>query len=161
MAILHSKVSRIALVLLSAVIFCSMVGLVYSQSRSGPNRQNRSGTAFTYQGYLTDLGAPAQDEYDFNFGLFDDPETGVQVGGTSLWMTCWLRMACLASSLILERFLPAGIAGLKLASGRESSRVHTPRSHQGSTSQPRPMPFSPAAPPGQGSSACLMDSATI
>src|ERR1044071_5524574 len=30
------------------------------------------GTAFTYQGKLTDQGAPAVGRYDFTFSLFDD-----------------------------------------------------------------------------------------
>ena len=80
MSIFHSRVYRFGMVLLSVVIFCSMVGLAYSQSRTSSIRHERSGTAFTYQGYLTDEGAPGQGEYDFNFALFDDPSTGVQVG---------------------------------------------------------------------------------
>jgi hypothetical protein len=35
------------------------------------------GTGFTYQGYLTDGGSPADDDYDFQFTLYDD-------GGTPL-----------------------------------------------------------------------------
>jgi hypothetical protein len=38
------------------------------------------GTAFTYQGQLTDLGSPANGPYDFEFRLFDSAESGNQVG---------------------------------------------------------------------------------
>jgi hypothetical protein len=40
------------------------------------------GTGFTYQGRLTDGGSPADGEYDFEFRLYDDPDTGAQVGDT-------------------------------------------------------------------------------
>jgi len=42
------------------------------------------GTAFTYQGQLSDTGSPADGEYDFEFKLYDDPNTvvGVQKGST-------------------------------------------------------------------------------
>ncbi len=42
------------------------------------------GTAFTYQGKLSDDGSPANDKYDFQFRLYDDPNIviGSQVGYT-------------------------------------------------------------------------------
>jgi len=40
------------------------------------------GTAFTYQGYLADGGAPADGFYDFQFMLYDDPGAGAPVGST-------------------------------------------------------------------------------
>ncbi len=40
------------------------------------------GTGFTYQGRLTEGGAPANGAYDFTFALYDDPTAGTQVGGT-------------------------------------------------------------------------------
>ena len=40
------------------------------------------GSGFTYQGYLTDGGSPANGTYDFEFRLYDDPDTGTQVGST-------------------------------------------------------------------------------
>jgi hypothetical protein len=40
------------------------------------------GTAFTYQGRLTDGGNPANGEYDFRFRLYDAATSGVQVGST-------------------------------------------------------------------------------
>ncbi|MHB9032580.1 MAG: hypothetical protein ACYC6L_05995, partial [Anaerolineae bacterium] len=40
------------------------------------------GTAFTYQGHLTDGGAPANGSYDLQFKLFDAAAGGAQVGST-------------------------------------------------------------------------------
>ncbi|MGB2894854.1 MAG: pectinesterase family protein, partial [Anaerolineales bacterium] len=40
------------------------------------------GTAFTYQGYLEDEGAPANGSYDLRFSLWDDLSVGGQVGST-------------------------------------------------------------------------------
>ncbi|MHC4463020.1 MAG: tail fiber domain-containing protein [Planctomycetota bacterium] len=41
------------------------------------------GTAWTYQGRLMDDNKPADGDYDFQFRLFDDPCTGVQLGSTN------------------------------------------------------------------------------
>jgi len=38
-----------------------------------------AGNAFTYQGYLTDGGVPANGLYDFSFSLYAD------LGGTQWW----------------------------------------------------------------------------
>ncbi|NBC19101.1 MAG: hypothetical protein GVY18_17500 [Bacteroidetes bacterium] len=38
-------------------------------------------TAFTYQGYLEDGGAPADGAYDFRFTLYDDRDTGTLIAG--------------------------------------------------------------------------------
>lgn len=40
------------------------------------------GTGFTYQGRLTDGGAPANGTCDFEFKLYDDPTGGAQIGPT-------------------------------------------------------------------------------
>ncbi len=48
----------------------------------GLGPQAAAGTAFTYQGFLTDGGAPANGTYDFQFSLYDDAAGGVQVGAT-------------------------------------------------------------------------------
>jgi hypothetical protein len=62
------------LILAMALMLC-LVGL----SRAAP-----IGTAFTYQGRLTEDGNPADGLYDFQFKLFDDPNVilGNQVGTT-------------------------------------------------------------------------------
>jgi hypothetical protein len=43
--------------------------------------QSPVGTAFTYQGRLTESGGPATGAYDFEFSLYDDPEYGSVVAG--------------------------------------------------------------------------------
>ncbi|MFC1781954.1 hypothetical protein ACFL02_00020 [Planctomycetota bacterium] len=47
-------------------------------------RAQNMGTAFTYQGRLSDGGGPAQGEYDFQFKIFNDPNIalGGQIGIT-------------------------------------------------------------------------------
>lgn len=40
----------------------------------------QSSTAFTYQGFLRDNGAPANGTYDFRFALYDDATGGNQIG---------------------------------------------------------------------------------
>jgi len=40
------------------------------------------GTAFTYQGYITDNGSPANGTYNFRFQLYDSASVGSQVGST-------------------------------------------------------------------------------
>lgn len=40
------------------------------------------GTAFTYQGFLTSQGAPANGSYDFQFAIFDAASGGTQQGAT-------------------------------------------------------------------------------
>jgi hypothetical protein len=42
------------------------------------------GSKFSFQGRLTDAGQPAQGEYDLKFELYDDPNTGNQLGPTNL-----------------------------------------------------------------------------
>jgi hypothetical protein len=39
-------------------------------------------TVFTYQGQLTDAGAPANGDYDLQFALFDAATAGTQIGAT-------------------------------------------------------------------------------
>ena len=43
-------------------------------------RAETMGTAFTYQGRFMDGGSPADDEYDFEFKLYDDLTSGTQQG---------------------------------------------------------------------------------
>jgi sulfatase modifying factor 1 len=45
-------------------------------------RADPLGSAFTYQGYLTDGSAPAKGSYDLTFALFNAPASGAQVGNT-------------------------------------------------------------------------------
>ena len=73
-------------VLAVALLLALTVGLTNAQ---GPGPQGDVsvqaapvGTAFTYQGRLTDGGSPANGDYDFEFELYDDSDTGTQVGST-------------------------------------------------------------------------------
>jgi hypothetical protein len=63
-------IGTLALVLLLALA----VGLTQAQEPVG--------TAFTYQGYLTDGGSPADGTYDFEFKLYDAASDGSQMGST-------------------------------------------------------------------------------
>lgn len=69
-------------VLAVALLLALTVGLTDAQG-SGPQgdvsvQAASVGTAFTYQGRLTDGGSPANGEYDFKFKLYDSG--GAQVG---------------------------------------------------------------------------------
>jgi len=49
---------------------------------AGAGAAQAQGTAFTYQGHLTDNGAAARGSYDLQFLLFDAAEAGIQQGVT-------------------------------------------------------------------------------
>jgi hypothetical protein len=70
--------------LILGLLLALAAGLVLAQG-SGPQggdvSQASLGTAFTYQGRLTDGGSPANGSYDFRFILYDDAVGGSQVGG--------------------------------------------------------------------------------
>lgn len=54
-----------------------LAALALGAARLGAQPQ---GTAFTYQGRLSDAGAPAAGAFDFRFALYDAPAGGSQVG---------------------------------------------------------------------------------
>ena len=56
----------------------SLVLLIWSLGVFSAGAQ---GTAFTYQGRLTDDGHPAQGDYDFQFKIFNVQSSGSQIGG--------------------------------------------------------------------------------
>jgi hypothetical protein len=60
---------------LGIAIVCVLLGL-----GAGVRGQSALGTAFTYQGRLTDAGAAATGPYDFQFKLFDAATSGNAVG---------------------------------------------------------------------------------
>jgi hypothetical protein len=63
---------------------CSVLGtglLLVVMSSSAATAQTQT-TAFTYQGQLTDAGAPANASYDLRFALFDTLAGGTQIGST-------------------------------------------------------------------------------
>src|SRR5262245_25676793 len=63
----------LARVLLIAVLLAAAAGPVQAQAPAG--------TAFTYQGRLTDAGGPASGSFDFRFTLFDAVTGGAAVAG--------------------------------------------------------------------------------
>ena len=64
--------------LLSTLVLISL--LLLSGTASARPLNALVGTGFTYQGKLTDGGAPANGTYDFEFKLYDDLSVGSQVG---------------------------------------------------------------------------------
>ncbi|MBN1865905.1 hypothetical protein JW916_01310 [Candidatus Sumerlaeota bacterium] len=66
---------------LSARIFvCALILLLCFIA--APSLADPLGSAFTYQGQLTEGGIPANGSYDFRFRLFDAPSAGTQIGST-------------------------------------------------------------------------------
>ena len=67
-------------------IVCSVFGvtalLFVTGSAAASPSYTAIGTAFTYQGRLSDGGAPANGVYDFQFALYDAESAGTQVGST-------------------------------------------------------------------------------
>ncbi len=61
-------------------MFVCMMTIVLGLSSAGWAAS--MGTAFTYQGRLTDGGNPASGPYDLQFKLYDAASVGIQVGGT-------------------------------------------------------------------------------
>lgn len=59
-----------------------MIGQTELSTAAGVGALATVGTTFTYQGSLTNGGAPASGNYDFEFKLYNDPATGGQVGPT-------------------------------------------------------------------------------
>ncbi len=68
-----------------AVIVLSVMGLGLSRTAAQsetPGLQAVVGTAFTYQGRLTQSGGPVNGTCDIEFRLFDDAAAGAQIGST-------------------------------------------------------------------------------
>ncbi len=80
---MNRKSYMLALLILSSflILILGVPGLASGGiTRSGS--QNLSGTAFSYQGFLTIAGSPAGGSYDFAFELYDAALDGNQVGST-------------------------------------------------------------------------------
>jgi hypothetical protein len=71
----HLIKRRVALLL---VLTLAAIG-----SGQGASAQSPLSTAIPYQGQLTDGGAPATGQYDFEFKLFDAASAGSQIGSTN------------------------------------------------------------------------------
>jgi hypothetical protein len=57
------------------------------------------GSDFTYQGYLTDLGVPANGSYDLRVGLFDAPDSDNQIGPALTHSGVAISNGCFAVAL--------------------------------------------------------------
>jgi len=77
-----SVLSGIAVIVLLIVLSGTLISLADSSSQVDSGTRANVGTAFTYQGRLTDGPNPANGRYDFTFALYDEPEIGNQVGPT-------------------------------------------------------------------------------
>ena len=64
------------------VLSCAAVLAAAALATTLPLEAQPVGTAFTYQGRLTDAGNPASGAYDLQFALFDSAVGGGQVGST-------------------------------------------------------------------------------
>ncbi|MDQ7029064.1 MAG: tail fiber domain-containing protein [Ardenticatenia bacterium] len=67
-------------VIISLAVY--LAGGALAQGGQTISAQVTLGTAFTYQGRLTDGGSPASGSYDFQFALYDAASGGAQVGST-------------------------------------------------------------------------------
>ena len=73
--------NKLHLSLIAALILALIASLAVGAGSPGPNTP--LGTAFTYQGRLTDdAGLPVDDTCDLQFSLWDDPDAGSQIGPT-------------------------------------------------------------------------------
>jgi hypothetical protein len=77
-----SVLSGVAVMLLLLVLGGTLIHLAASEPPDDQVTSSGVGTAFTYQGYLTDGQGPANGPFDLTFSLYDDPEGGSQVGTT-------------------------------------------------------------------------------
>ena len=59
----------------------AIAGLVQAAPEGAP-LMAPVGTAFTYQGFITDSGSPANGNHNLRFELYDSASTGSQVGST-------------------------------------------------------------------------------
>lgn len=83
--IIWARISMVVLTLCMSVLLTSSpasVGAQEATQAANPDETAATvGTAFTYQGRLTDNGNPATGAYDFDFTLFNAASGGAQVGG--------------------------------------------------------------------------------
>ncbi len=75
-------------VLATILVLSVLAGLLVSATLAqeglpGPGGVT-AGSPITYQGHLTDGGSPANGTYDFQFSLWDDPNTGSQVDAVTI-----------------------------------------------------------------------------
>ena len=79
-AVANSRLASIGVLVVAALLIGT--GVVLARGADSPALQVPVGTAFTYQGTLTDGGLPADGQYDFQSEVYDDAGAGSQVGNT-------------------------------------------------------------------------------
>ncbi|NIV37687.1 MAG: hypothetical protein GWN58_52210, partial [Anaerolineae bacterium] len=77
-----SVLSGIVVIVLLVVLGGTLISMADSSTQAEPGTRASAGTAFTYQGRLSDGPSPASGSYDFAFELYDDPDSGSRVGPT-------------------------------------------------------------------------------
>ena len=77
-----SILAGITVIVLLMVLGGAIISLADARDPIDSETRASVGTAFTYQGHLADGPTPASGRYDFAFALYDDPDTGSQVGPT-------------------------------------------------------------------------------
>ena len=98
-----------AFLLALALTVAAGLGLAQEATPQGAiSPQALLGTAFTYQGRLTDDGQPATGVYDFQFNLYDADAGGNQVGPTLFVDNITLAEGLFTASL---DFGPAALTG--------------------------------------------------
>ena len=74
--------TRVSLIVISLTLALGLSASGVIALETGPASPDAAlGSAFTYQGYLTEGGAPADGTYDFRFRLFDSLEGGTPIVG--------------------------------------------------------------------------------
>lgn len=82
MSNVRSIASGVAMAVLLVVMGGSLVASASPGSQEDPASLPSPGTAFTYQGYLTEGPSPANGVFDLAFSLHDSLEAGSQIGTT-------------------------------------------------------------------------------
>ena len=76
--------NRISAVIILLVVLGVWGRMSWIHQESDVTEAAVMGTAFTFQGRVTEGGKPAQGTYDLRFELYDDPNQGIQLGATNI-----------------------------------------------------------------------------
>jgi hypothetical protein len=77
-----SALAVVTVIALFLILGGTLITVTGSQPEASPAAVSGPGTAFTYQGYLTQSETPANGSFDLAFALYDDPEGGSQISST-------------------------------------------------------------------------------
>jgi len=83
---MKTKQLSILIILIVVALLVLTTGLTWAGNNlSAPSSPKAAlGTSFTYSGYLTDGGSPADGDYDFTFELFDAEIDGASIMTTTV-----------------------------------------------------------------------------